>query len=105
MRAICVIVVGALLVPPAFAQQQGDVSAGRTLALQLCSNCHFVEAGQHVPRSVEAPPFPRMANDPDMTEFRLRNVLRVPHPTMPMLILSPDETDAVVAFIMSMRRR
>lgn len=89
---------------PALAQQDA-VSTGRALALQLCSGCHFVEAGQRVPMSVDAPPFPRLANDPAITEFHLRNFLRTPHPVMPMLILSPDETDAVIAFIMALKAR
>jgi mono/diheme cytochrome c family protein len=99
-----VVVLALLLAGPAVAQQP-DVSIGRTLALQLCANCHFVEAGQRVPSSVDAPPFPRIASDPATTEFRLRNFLRTPHPVMPMLILSPEETDAVIAFILASKPR
>lgn len=105
MRVPCLVALAALLVSPAAAQQRDDVSAGRALALQMCSGCHFVEAGQRVPMSVEAPPFPAIANDPATTDFRLRNFLRSPHPVMPMLILSPEETDAVIAFIMALKSR
>lgn len=90
---------------PAFAQQADPVSAGHALALQLCSGCHFVEAGQRVPMSVGAPPFPQLANDPEITEFHLRSFLRTPHPVMPTLILTPDETDSIVAFILSLKTR
>jgi mono/diheme cytochrome c family protein len=104
MRAFLPIV-AVLAAGPALAQQADPVSAGRALALQLCSGCHFVEAGQRLPMSVDAPPFARIANDPEVTEFRLRNFLRTPHPVMPMLILSPQETDAVIAFITAQKKR
>lgn len=90
----------------AFAQENPDAAtAGRRLALQLCSGCHFVAPGQRVPMSVNAPPFQAIANDPDTTEFRLRNALRVPHPVMPTLILSPEEVEDVVAYILSLKAR
>jgi mono/diheme cytochrome c family protein len=104
MRLASLAFVTALASGPAAAQSD-TVSTGRALALQLCSGCHFVEAGQRVPMSVDAPPFPRLANDPAVTEFRLRNFLRTPHPVMPMLILTPDETDAVIAFILAQKNR
>lgn len=104
MRA-ALVVLAVLAAGPAMAQQADAVSSGRALALQLCSGCHFVEAGQRVPHAVGAPPFPQVATDPEMTEFRLRNFLRTPHPVMPMLILSPEETDSVIAFIASLKKR
>jgi mono/diheme cytochrome c family protein len=105
MRAAPLAILAALAAGPALAQQADAVSSGRALALQLCSGCHFVEAGQRVPMSVGAPPFPQLANDPAVTEFRLRNFLRTPHPVMPMLILSPDETDSIIAFMTPLKAR
>jgi mono/diheme cytochrome c family protein len=104
MRAVLAMLT-VLAAGPALAQQADDVSRGRAIALQLCSGCHFVEAGQRVPMAVDAPPFPKIASNPEMTEFRLRNFLRTPHPVMPMLILSPEETDSVIAFITAMKKR
>jgi len=88
----------------AFAQENPDAAtAGRRLALQLCSGCHFVAPGQRGPMSVNAPPFQAIANAPDTTEFRLRNALRVPHPIMPTLILAPEEVEDIVAYILSLK--
>lgn len=87
------------------AAEQADVAAGRALAVQLCSGCHLVAAGQRSPMAVGAPTFAQIADDPANTEFRLRNVLRTPHPVMPMLILTPEETESVVAFVRSLRSR
>jgi mono/diheme cytochrome c family protein len=105
MRAVLLAILVALAAGPAMAQQADAVSRGRALALQLCSGCHFVEAGQRAPMAVGAPPFPQLANNPEITEFHLRNFLRTPHPVMPMLILTPEETDSVVAFILSLKNR
>lgn len=105
MRMLSLAVLATLAAGPAMAQQADEVSKGRALALQLCSGCHFVEAGQRVPVTVGAPPFPQLANDTAITEFHLRNVLRTPHPVMPMLILSPEETDSVLAFILSLKSK
>jgi mono/diheme cytochrome c family protein len=105
MRIASLAALAVLAASPALAQQGDAVSRGRALALQLCSGCHFVEAGQRVPMAVGAPPFPQLANDPAITEFHLRNLLRTPHPVMPMLILSPEETDSVVAFILSLKSK
>ena len=105
MRLAPLALVTVLAAGPAAAAEPDAVSTGRALALQLCSGCHFVEAGQRVPFSVGAPPFPQLANDPAITEFHLRNFLRTPHPVMPMLILTPDETDAIIAFILAQKSR
>jgi mono/diheme cytochrome c family protein len=104
MRTAPFLILAVLAAAPAMAQPDA-VSSGRALALQLCSGCHFVEAGQRVPMSVDAPPFPQLANESSINEFRLRNFLRTPHPVMPMLILSPQETDSVIAFILSLKSR
>lgn len=95
----------ALAASSAFAQTlPGDPQKGRDLALQTCSGCHFVAAGQRPPAPVQAPPFSAIARDPATTEFRLRNFLRAPHPIMPVLILSQEEADNVISFILSLKR-
>jgi mono/diheme cytochrome c family protein len=104
MRTSILAAIAALLAAPALAQTSaGNVEAGRDLALQLCSGCHFVAAGQRPPVAVQAPPFLMLANDPAVTEFRLRNFLRTPHPVMPTLILSAQETDDVIAYILGLK--
>jgi mono/diheme cytochrome c family protein len=85
--------------------QDGSVDRGRAVALQLCSGCHFVAEGQRPPSPVRAPTFRAVAASPSATETTLRNFLRTPHPIMPMLILSADETDDVIAYILSLRQR
>lgn len=77
---------------------------GRTLALQMCSGCHYVAEGQRPPAAVHAPTFETIAASQAAGETGLRNFLRTPSPIMPMLILTADETNDVVAYILSLRR-
>jgi mono/diheme cytochrome c family protein len=71
----------------------GDPASGRAFALQTCTPCHVVAQDQISP--------PRFA----MTANALHAFLATPHPTMPNLILTPQETDDVVAYILSLHRR
>lgn len=96
--------IAAIVASSAAAQEPQDaVTTGRKLALQLCSGCHFVTPGQRMPMAVGAPTFQEIARRPESTEFALRNVIRAPHPIMPTLILSPDEADDIIAYIISLK--
>jgi mono/diheme cytochrome c family protein len=107
MRAADVICAAAAVMgaaSAAAAQPQHDGTTGRTLALQLCAGCHFVAPGQRVPMSVGAPPFQEIARRPETTEFALRNIMRAPHPIMPTLILSQEEADSIISYIVGLKR-
>lgn len=84
----------------------GDPATGRAFALQTCTPCHLVAPDQlSPPRFAKAPSFDAIANTLAMTASALHAFLASPHPTMPNLILSPQETDDVVAYILSLRHR
>jgi mono/diheme cytochrome c family protein len=85
---------------PTFAEQ---VSEGQKLAVRLCSTCHLVEGQTTGPTTAGIPSFRGMANRPDQTAERIRNVLIDPHPTMPDLQLSRPEIDRLTAYIDSLR--
>ncbi|MCK6451280.1 MAG: cytochrome c [Alphaproteobacteria bacterium] len=93
-----------LLAPPGRAEEVGDAAAGRELARQWCSDCHLVESGARGATDY-APPFAEIAGDAKTTEFRLRAFLRTPHDRMPNYALSRDQTDNIIAYILSLRRR
>jgi mono/diheme cytochrome c family protein len=82
----------------------GDPAAGRAFALQVCASCHVVAEDQSAPRSRKAPGFAAIANTRAMTSNALHAFLATPHPTMPNLILTPEQTDDVVAYILSLKR-
>lgn len=95
-----------LLAPaPARSQALGDVVAGERLAREVCAACHAVEKGDTRVSFEGAPSFQRVANDPSASEVSLRVFLRTPHKTMPDLILTQQQTDDIVTYILSLRER
>jgi mono/diheme cytochrome c family protein len=82
----------------------GDVLAGRQFALEVCSECHFVAPEQIVEPYSEAPWFQDIADKPSTTELSLRVFLQSPHFSMPNFMLTPQETDDVISYILSLRK-
>ena len=82
----------------------GDLMAGRRLAENVCSACHVIAPGEASTTDVEAPTFPDLANTPRVTALSLRVFLQSPHERMPDLHLDRDETDNVIAYILSLER-
>ncbi len=80
----------------------GDPTAGRRLAENVCSACHVIAPGHPSTTDVEAPAFPDLANTPRVTALSLRVFLQTPHERMPDLHLDRDETDNVIAYILSL---
>jgi cytochrome c len=83
---------------------RADQSKGRVLAEQRCSECHGIKRGEKSPNAA-APSFTDVADEPSLTEYTLRVFLRTPHPTMPNLIIQPDEMDDIVSYIVSLKRK
>jgi mono/diheme cytochrome c family protein len=80
-----------------FAQEPGDIAAGRRLAQQWCSECHLIDS--------EAPSFVEVANEPSTTPLSLRVFLQSNHKNMPNLHISPSEADDLVAYILSLKKK
>ena len=101
---ISAILLGALLSPtPVLGQDLGNSVAGQQFAREICAACHAVEKGDKMISLEGAPPFQEVADDPAASEISLRVFLRSPHETMPDLVLSDEEMDDVVAYILSLR--
>lgn len=93
----------ALLAGPAAAQDpQSDPAAGARLANEVCATCHIVGDDQTTMPG-PAPTFFEIADDPTTTELGLRAFFQTPHVTMPDLILTPDETDDVISYILTLK--
>jgi mono/diheme cytochrome c family protein len=89
----------------ALAQVPPDLApAGRQLAQQWCSACHAVTPAQPPPQGDATPSFAAVAARASTTEMSLRVFLQTPHAGMPNFQLSREQTDAVVAHILSLRR-
>ena len=107
MRILNTFAVLALIVAPriAFAVELGDLQQGLAYAKQVCAECHAVEAGDELSPNPDAPSFEEVANTPGMNARALVVWLQTPHPTMPNLMVPPDDTDNVVAYITSLRAK
>lgn len=82
----------------------GDPRLGRDFALGNCRPCHVVASDQASPfRFANAPDFRAIANAAETTRLGLTVWLTNPHPTMPTLVLAPDEAANVIAYILSLR--
>ncbi len=96
---MAVVLAVALLAVPAAAQ---DLPVGRSLATRWCMACHVVEPGQSKATD-NAPSFRAIALRPDTTAASLDRYLSKGHTLMPDFLLSPQERDALVAYILSLR--
>ena len=84
----------------------GNPEAGRAYTRDVCSPCHAVTAEQASQRTIAvAPDFRTIANTPGMTATALRAFLQTPHPKMPNLILTPEQSADVIAFLLSLREQ
>jgi len=80
-----------------------SASAGHRLAAAWCKDCHSIEAATAGARS-GPPDFTAIANRPATTALSLKVFLQTSHPSMPNLILKPDESENLVNYILSLKR-
>ncbi len=97
-RLLVAIAAAATCILPSLAQDVGDPDAGRRIADSQCTECH----GAGLLRD-RAPPFTAIARMPSTTALALAVYLRTSHPNMPNIILSPNEQDDVIAYILSLK--
>jgi mono/diheme cytochrome c family protein len=80
-----------------------DPDNGSTLAKRWCTGCHLVTDDQ-VKGTDIAPSFASIAKRPDFNVEKLAAFLLEPHPKMPNMALSPEETKDIGAFIATQSR-
>jgi mono/diheme cytochrome c family protein len=104
-RAICLLTFLALSVAVSHihAQAVGDPQNGLALAQQVCSECHAIRRGQVRSPNSGAPTFLELATTPGMTIAALSVALTTPHAGMPMFLLTAEQREAVIAYILSLR--
>ena len=89
---------------PAQAQQQPNPREGERLARQWCVSCHLVGRDQRAAAPDTAPPFASIAARPQATPGALRVIIQMPYPRMPQISLSRDETEHIIAYILSLKQ-
>ena len=85
--------------------QEADVEAGAAYAGKVCAPCHAILANEQISPLPQAPAFQAVADTPGMTELALTVLLQSSHPTMPNIILKPDDMRNVVAYIRSLKTK
>ncbi len=83
------------ILPSTVAQQLGDPAAGERLAAANCARCHAHGA---------APAFAKIAAMPSTTQLSLGVFLRTSHGSMPNHILSAEDRNDLIAYILSLRK-
>jgi mono/diheme cytochrome c family protein len=99
------IAIATVLASHVVAQEQGDAKKGEALAVSVCAQCHAVQSGQSHSPNPKAPSFSSVARTRGMTDRTLRVWLQSSHPTMPNFILTTDERNNVIAYILSLKSR
>lgn len=78
---------------------------GLVYAEAACGACHAVAAGKNRSPNAKAPPFEAIANTPGMTPMALNVWLHTPiHRDMPYVLVEPDRVDALVEYVVSLRK-
>ena len=106
MRSILLLVCFAVSVGlgPVSAQEYGSPRAGHDFAMAICAECHWVSDEQLLIPDSDAPTFFDVADDPAVTATALRVFFGTSHQKMPNIMLSDDERDNVIAYILSLRK-
>jgi mono/diheme cytochrome c family protein len=102
-RVIRWVTVLALSVVASHVHAQGSPQRGLAEAQQVCSECHAVQRGQVRSPNSKSPTFVELATAPGMTATALLVALTTPHAGMPMFILTTEQRENVIAYILSLK--
>jgi mono/diheme cytochrome c family protein len=106
-------VLGEAGAPAAQPHASGSASAGRSIALDICSPCHVVAPDQadEPVLNQKTPTFQEIADDPKTSAASLRRFTTTTHwdgksvpVSMPSPMLMGRQADDVAAYILSLRR-
>jgi mono/diheme cytochrome c family protein len=105
LRYLSFLVIGAAVAAQqVHAQESGDLQRGRALAQQVCAECHAVGTSDARSPNSLAPRFEAVAATPGMTGAALNAFLHTSHRAMPNLILTADQTNGIIAYILSLKK-
>lgn len=96
------LLIAACAAAPALAADADDVAMGRELATRICADCHAVRPAEVQSPRQSAPSFEDIASVPGLTPIALKVALRSSHREMPNLVLDENETERIVAYILSL---
>jgi len=88
---------------PPEAIESGDAIRGFAFAQQNCATCHAIVVGNALSPDPLAPSFQTIADTPGMSGRVVNVWLASDHPSMPHLIVSPEDGDDVWAYMQTLR--
>jgi mono/diheme cytochrome c family protein len=88
---------------PAAQALPADAAHGEALARRWCTSCHIV-ANDQTRGADNAPPFAAIAKMPGFSAEKVAQFLMDPHPKMPDMQLSGDESRDLGAYIASLAK-
>jgi mono/diheme cytochrome c family protein len=90
---------------PVLAQPaDGDPASGRQLATRLCSSCHRI-LPMTLSDKADPPSFQSIADQPLTTGISLNVFLHSNHNNMPDFIIESDESNDLIAYILSLKKK
>jgi mono/diheme cytochrome c family protein len=90
---------------PVLAQPaDGDPASGRQLATTLCSSCHRV-LPMTLSDKADPPSFQSIADLPSTTGISLNVFLHSNHRNMPDFVVSSAESNDLIAYILSLKKK
>jgi hypothetical protein len=75
------------------------------VARNTCSECHATQKGQLLSPNLRAPTWVEIANTPGVTAAALLVMLTTPHAGMPMFLLTPEQRQQIIDYILSLKSR
>jgi mono/diheme cytochrome c family protein len=103
VRVACAALLMMLVAATSEALEIGDAEKGIALIRDTCSQCHAIRKGQLLSPNLRAPTFAELAAAPGMTSAALTVTLTTPHAGMPMFMLSPEQRQDIIAYILSLK--
>ncbi|WP_146210737.1 cytochrome c [Azospirillum sp. TSO35-2] len=103
--ALCLPAAAGLAASTGAREPDGSASPanGKRLAQALCGDCHSVVPGSPGGLGMAGPDLVERVQDPAITELALRSYLRTSHPIMPNVMPNREETDDIVAYLLSLK--
>ena len=87
----------------ALSEEPADPQAGFEYAQTYCATCHALsEEKSPLP---QAPRFRNVADQPGITATALQVWMQTSHPTMPNIVVAPNDMRNVIAYILSLKGR
>lgn len=102
-RSFAALLLGLALLAPGSAAAQANADRGKALAQGMCAECHAIQSAQIQSPNSYAPPFETIANIRGMSSPALWSMLHTSHRRMPNIILRPQETRAIVTYILTLQ--